>query len=163
MIRRPPRSTQSRSSAASDVYKRQSIERFYDLLKSIHKSGDTINVVKKGGEGIVTSPITGDTYDFRLDFSFTFSDKFSKDYKNIFTKYLQMDSQINRIKNDYDYTIYINMGEKIEGKKIIQAFKDGITNCLSTPMIKWCEDKACLLYTSPSPRDRTRSRMPSSA
>ena len=25
----------------------------------------------------------------------------------------------------------------------------------------WCE--SCLLYTSPSPRDRTRSRMPSSA
>ena len=25
----------------------------------------------------------------------------------------------------------------------------------------WC--KNCLLYTSPSPRDRTRSRMPSSA
>ena len=25
------------------------------------------------------------------------------------------------------------------------------------------QDKACLLYTSPSPRDRTRSRMPSSA
>ena len=24
-------------------------------------------------------------------------------------------------------------------------------------------DKICLLYTSPSPRDRTRSRMPSSA
>ena len=24
-------------------------------------------------------------------------------------------------------------------------------------------EKACLLYTSPSPRDRTRSRMPSSA
>ena len=24
-------------------------------------------------------------------------------------------------------------------------------------------DKSCLLYTSPSPRDRTRSRMPSSA
>ena len=27
---------------------------------------------------------------------------------------------------------------------------------------KW-EDYTCLLYTSPSPRDRTRSRMPSSA
>ena len=25
------------------------------------------------------------------------------------------------------------------------------------------QDKFCLLYTSPSPRDRTRSRMPSSA
>ena len=38
-------------------------------------------------------------------------------------------------------------------KKIIQARKD--TNITST--------KNCLLYTSPSPRDRTRSRMPSSA
>jgi len=28
---------------------------------------------------------------------------------------------------------------------------------------KIAEYKACLLYTSPSPRDRTRSRMPSSA
>ena len=29
--------------------------------------------------------------------------------------------------------------------------------------LKATMDKACLLYTSPSPRDRTRSRMPSSA
>ena len=30
--------------------------------------------------------------------------------------------------------------------------------------VSWVHsDKACLLYTSPSPRDRTRSRMPSSA
>ena len=28
---------------------------------------------------------------------------------------------------------------------------------------KWTENEDCLLYTSPSPRDRTRSRMPSSA
>ena len=27
----------------------------------------------------------------------------------------------------------------------------------------WVHPKDCLLYTSPSPRDRTRSRMPSSA
>ena len=31
----------------------------------------------------------------------------------------------------------------------------------SDPSIAW--DISCLLYTSPSPRDRTRSRMPSSA
>ena len=29
--------------------------------------------------------------------------------------------------------------------------------------ILWAEPNVCLLYTSPSPRDRTRSRMPSSA
>ena len=28
---------------------------------------------------------------------------------------------------------------------------------------KTAQDMSCLLYTSPSPRDRTRSRMPSSA
>ena len=32
---------------------------------------------------------------------------------------------------------------------------------LSSPILEW--DMLCLLYTSPSPRDRTRSRMPSSA
>ena len=31
MIRRPPRSTQSRSSAASDVYKRQNIDSRYSV------------------------------------------------------------------------------------------------------------------------------------
>ena len=42
---------------------------------------------------------------------------------------------------------------------------------LSTPVVLWCGwsffvrgwQSICLLYTSPSPRDRTRSRMPSSA
>ena len=32
-----------------------------------------------------------------------------------------------------------------------------------SPVHKYIEAYACLLYTSPSPRDRTRSRMPSSA
>ena len=30
-------------------------------------------------------------------------------------------------------------------------------------LVHYSEFEACLLYTSPSPRDRTRSRMPSSA
>ena len=30
-------------------------------------------------------------------------------------------------------------------------------------LLKWLDREVCLLYTSPSPRDRTRSRMPSSA
>ena len=78
MIRRPPRSTQSRSSAASDVYKRQGHYWFNlrDYLKDI---------------GIETVMIKTDSVKHRREL----------------------------------------------------------------------ED--CLLYTSPSPRDRTRSRMPSSA
>ena len=34
---------------------------------------------------------------------------------------------------------------------------------LETPWDKFVRCMTCLLYTSPSPRDRTRSRMPSSA
>ena len=35
--------------------------------------------------------------------------------------------------------------------------------CMALPLASLAEDMDCLLYTSPSPRDRTRSRMPSSA
>ena len=48
---------------------------------------------------------------------------------------------------------------------------DGVEEYPNAFPIDWCkqvikrfeEMSACLLYTSPSPRDRTRSRMPSSA
>ena len=36
-------------------------------------------------------------------------------------------------------------------------------NVTATVLAQGKHDKVCLLYTSPSPRDRTRSRMPSSA
>eukprot|EP00657_Telonema_sp_P-1_P008716 TRINITY_DN30505_c0_g1_i1.p1 TRINITY_DN30505_c0_g1~~TRINITY_DN30505_c0_g1_i1.p1 ORF type:complete len:100 (-),score=30.66 TRINITY_DN30505_c0_g1_i1:77-376(-) len=36
-------------------------------------------------------------------------------------------------------------------------------DCLATKVCKHVDVETCLLYTSPSPRDRTRSRMPSSA
>ena len=41
-----------------------------------------------------------------------------------------------------------------------QGFLILVTSVNPTP---FGEGKTCLLYTSPSPRDRTRSRMPSSA
>ena len=43
--------------------------------------------------------------------------------------------------------------------------KAAVHDVSSAPSVRLEEDKVtvCLLYTSPSPRDRTRSRMPSSA
>ena len=40
---------------------------------------------------------------------------------------------------------------------------DGIRNYQARNLMRDKMSKGCLLYTSPSPRDRTRSRMPSSA
>ena len=55
----------------------------------------------------------------------------------------------------------VQQGNFIEQDKVEQIeigmTKNQIRFLLGTPMID------CLLYTSPSPRDRTRSRMPSSA
>ena len=38
-----------------------------------------------------------------------------------------------------------------------------IPEAIAFSIIAGVDPKVCLLYTSPSPRDRTRSRMPSSA
>ena len=48
-------------------------------------------------------------------------------------------------------------GKKAQG---VHARKD---SCLATSDFMMDHACGCLLYTSPSPRDRTRSRMPSSA
>ena len=55
-------------------------------------------------------------------------------------------------------------------KSLLNKYSDGLivsTACLGgeipQAILKGRLDVACLLYTSPSPRDRTRSRMPSSA
>src|SRR5450756_2548313 len=54
MIRRPPRSTQSRSSAASDVYKRQILERLTagDLVVHVdHGIGRYERMLRRGSDG----------------------------------------------------------------------------------------------------------------
>ena len=62
---------------------------------------------------------------------------------------------------------YINLEDsRIKDKKeilddILSWFGD--SGYLLLDEITCVDDWACLLYTSPSPRDRTRSRMPSSA
>ena len=91
MIRRPPRATLDRSSAASDVYKRQVLS------------------------GIQTA-----------------IDKAEKNYKGL---------------------VIANEGPNFSaGANVGMIF-----------MLAIDQEYDCLLYTSPSPRDRTRSRMPSSA
>ena len=47
-----------------------------------------------------------------------------------------------------------NAEQRFESEDIVPQFEQALKNVLAV---------LCLLYTSPSPRDRTRSRMPSSA
>ena len=52
-----------------------------------------------------------------------------------------------------------NMPIQIIEEKVIQAASEGMDEFIKV----FTDAYICLLYTSPSPRDRTRSRMPSSA
>ena len=54
---------------------------------------------------------------------------------------------------------YLSKKFFIDNEKIKETFDDYITYVILGIIL----GGSCLLYTSPSPRDRTRSRMPSSA
>ena len=54
-----------------------------------------------------------------------------------------------------------------EGAGIVEAVGDGVTHIAAGDRVAYASNSAgsysCLLYTSPSPRDKRQSRMPSSA
>eukprot|EP00657_Telonema_sp_P-1_P005864 TRINITY_DN23643_c0_g1_i1.p1 TRINITY_DN23643_c0_g1~~TRINITY_DN23643_c0_g1_i1.p1 ORF type:complete len:111 (-),score=65.36 TRINITY_DN23643_c0_g1_i1:77-409(-) len=110
MIRRPPRSTQSRSSAASDVYKRQ--ERALSAERWVHR--------------------------FR-------------EFKHLFIAEVEATGDLSLRSSNLNFV------------QTLDQMLDTEENELAAARQQLEEGKGCLLYTSPSPRDRTRSRMPSSA
>ena len=66
------------------------------------------------------------------------------------------------VNHDYktiDFAIYCDQGNRWS-KPSIRVFESGSKKKTLAPLVS---GETCLLYTSPSPRDRTRSRMPSSA
>src|SRR5450756_2515645 len=66
MIRRPPRSTQSRSSAASDVYKRQKLFKAAAEAETVHALNHlrVTGQVKSTLENLGTA-VSGETYEFK--------------------------------------------------------------------------------------------------
>ena len=60
---------------------------------------------------------------------------------------------------DYVYYVRVSWIDSIGVKHIVYPANNLTINPVQSPE----QDSTCLLYTSPSPRDRTRSRMPSSA
>jgi len=57
-------------------------------------------------------------------------------------------------------TVYPGAGPREIEMQITKKIEDAVSTISG---IDYMQSYSCLLYTSPSPRDRTRSRMPSSA
>ena len=72
------------------------------------------------------------------------------DHKNFNLQDGVLDQSLRLTETDQDLSKQISAGE-------VTSMLDTVYNEVQTGK------KSCLLYTSPSPRDRTRSRMPSSA
>ena len=68
----------------------------------------------------------------------------------------------NRTSVKGSYTLYIKYNGSSDTDFSRKTFADG-ENLLLEEDMNYSLSSICLLYTSPSPRDRTRSRMPSSA
>ena len=76
---------------------------------------------------------------------------------------LQMDGSPHKWNGKDKWTL-INMIDDATSKIVGGQFFPGETTFACMKLLrKIIEMHGCLLYTSPSPRDRTRSRMPSSA
>ena len=60
-------------------------------------------------------------------------------------------------------TLWKSEGIKLINRQTIKEVDDKGYKYLSIPELDKFKERDCLLYTSPSPRDRQKSRMPSSA
>ena len=84
-------------------------------------------------------------------------------FKNQLSKYEGKVREVYTLKNDIMIMI---ASDRISAFDVVMprgiTFKGQVLNQIAVEMLNRTKD-ICLLYTSPSPRDRTRSRMPSSA
>eukprot|EP00657_Telonema_sp_P-1_P000162 TRINITY_DN10291_c0_g1_i1.p1 TRINITY_DN10291_c0_g1~~TRINITY_DN10291_c0_g1_i1.p1 ORF type:complete len:161 (-),score=58.47 TRINITY_DN10291_c0_g1_i1:66-548(-) len=154
MIRRPPISTQSRSSAASDVYKRQLSDRraqwqeCHPQVARTRRQGQderirTCPPQPSYGDGVYASPSKPVACSRDTSFQHSSQPDGRAHYHEAEMKYLPTHREAV---TGYHYPV--------------PAYGHGHH---AEPLQQQNGYAACLLYTSPSPRDRTRSRMPSSA
>eukprot|EP00657_Telonema_sp_P-1_P002464 TRINITY_DN15711_c0_g1_i1.p1 TRINITY_DN15711_c0_g1~~TRINITY_DN15711_c0_g1_i1.p1 ORF type:complete len:140 (+),score=57.98 TRINITY_DN15711_c0_g1_i1:104-523(+) len=139
MIRRPPRSTQSRSSAASDVYKRQQEDKLLGACRLQQLCSSLVLAV------LSTHP---NQSSFTLGGSVPTPSRrtvgISGNPLGVLTRFSSNDACTQR-----GHCLRLLLGGR-GCRGVFGAMEVVVGRC-------------CLLYTSPSPRDRTRSRMPSSA
>ena len=160
MIRRPPRSTLDRSSSASDVYKRQVFFLEYINPESIMRlTADLLTGLSSVLSDLVLILLTVtfillEVSSFPIKIRAVLGDPLQK-----FPQFIKFASEMKR------YMVIKTFMSLASGIVLtFWLYILGVDYPLLWGFLAFLLNYIpCLLYTSPSPRDRTRSRMPSSA
>eukprot|EP00656_Telonema_subtile_P001063 TRINITY_DN10508_c0_g1_i1.p1 TRINITY_DN10508_c0_g1~~TRINITY_DN10508_c0_g1_i1.p1 ORF type:complete len:208 (-),score=38.78 TRINITY_DN10508_c0_g1_i1:88-711(-) len=207
MIRRPPRSTLSSSSAASDVYKRQGINAEYGdrnvdaMPVHISRTGDIVNVATpvhapSERQRLIAAPASEPSDGFNCSQMLcscccpccignpSESEWWRQTARTWFCTFLGLatlaevvlfciewarSGSVMNIAPGVQYGLGAkNAHDIVHGQvwRLVTCIflHAGLFHLLFNLLAQmWLGFRFCLLYTSPSPRDRTRSRMPSSA
>ena len=183
MIRRPPRSTQGRSSAASDVYKRQVMTS--RLSSHLHIPGAEARKERGGCERFEEkfAPLAFASRKYssgcvvaasrkqfaRLTFGRRFWATRALERNTHLCELIVQDFAIMKEQTiRLDPGLNIITGQSGSGKSIFLEVVAQLCGAVAgEELIRFGAESAlvhgCLLYTSPSPRDQRGSRMPSSA
>ena len=159
MIRRPPRSTLSSSSAASDVYKRQ--EEGWETIM-VNCNPETVSTDYDTSDRLFFEPVTfEDVMNIIENVKPTgvIVQYGGQTPLNLAQRLKDAGAPIigtspESIAKAEDRKLFRDVVEKLN---LLQPANDTVTSFAEAEIV------ACLLYTSPSPRDRQKSRMPSSA
>ena len=152
MIRRPPRSTLSSSSAASDVYKRQLFDNLVSVFTYVIAAFPTFilgfALISIFSVGLGITPVSGMT-DGRL------SPAFGSD---AYWVYFSQNPGIAIADLASHLILPVATLVTISVAGDARYVRQSVMESMGMEHVR-----TCLLYTSPSPRDRQKSRMPSSA
>eukprot|EP00831_Metopus_contortus_P030020 TRINITY_DN24673_c0_g1_i2.p1 TRINITY_DN24673_c0_g1~~TRINITY_DN24673_c0_g1_i2.p1 ORF type:complete len:149 (+),score=37.09 TRINITY_DN24673_c0_g1_i2:88-534(+) len=148
MIRRPPRSTQGVSSAASDVYKRQGINAEYMGAEYMGSSSQSILLQTRGAGVLLKTAEHLQNKQINV----------MKDMKSAIQSIEAILTAVTGTHKDYSFIL-------ADVITLCELLRDSETGTVSRVKFNLAVTKiiSCLLYTSPSPRDLSTSRMPSSA
>eukprot|EP00831_Metopus_contortus_P028770 TRINITY_DN23814_c0_g1_i2.p1 TRINITY_DN23814_c0_g1~~TRINITY_DN23814_c0_g1_i2.p1 ORF type:complete len:173 (-),score=48.00 TRINITY_DN23814_c0_g1_i2:23-541(-) len=172
MIRRPPRSTQGVSSAASDVYKRQvvstqstwEVNKDGVIEKAVFKTFGCVAAI--ASSSYVTDILHGKNLEEATQIK---NQDISSHLKLPPVKMhcsLLAEQAIKAAIKDYKSKQGKSGADSIDIQKETERIKKNIEEKaeeVTLQPINFMGFKSCLLYTSPSPRDLSTSRMPSSA
>ena len=161
MIRRPPRSTRVRSSAASDVYKRQCLD-LRLLLQSYITNCQITHPTRSFTLQMAEAPLLAWVCDYRIE---QLLDKLIDNAIDFSEPGSDIQLELEGVNKQLNLTI-TNVGEPVPSNLLDSIFDSMVTARAGNPDNRLHFGMGlyvCLLYTSPSPRDATLSRMPSSA